>query len=142
MPKNEEIHQKYPFFRKGLNDFEAEWIACGCIYKDRKIEWKDYCDFVNLEYQKLIPHSVNRWLLLYPSLPSDASNVPSVTFVFHVHRQANCCSEKFFRNSLSELCLKTLRQLQSFLVAFNEQVQNIEKSKAPFVEDKKSKNMW
>jgi len=31
MIKNEEIHQKYHFFRKGLNDFEAEWITCGCI---------------------------------------------------------------------------------------------------------------
>jgi len=32
--------------------------------------------------------------------------------------------------------------LQSFLIAFNEQVQNIENSKASFVEDKKSKNMF
>jgi len=49
MLKNEEIRQKYPFFRKWLNDFEAEWIACGCIYKVRKWEWKDYCDFVDIE---------------------------------------------------------------------------------------------
>jgi len=31
MLKNEEIRQKYPFFRKGLNHFETEWITCGCI---------------------------------------------------------------------------------------------------------------
>jgi len=36
MLKNEEIRQTYPFFRKGLNDFEAEWIMCGCIYTVRK----------------------------------------------------------------------------------------------------------
>jgi len=36
MLKYEEIRQKYPFFRKGLNDFETEWITCGCIYKVRK----------------------------------------------------------------------------------------------------------
>jgi len=46
--------------------------------------------------------------------------------------------KRFFGNSLSEICL---RRLQSFLVAFNEQVQNIEKSKASCVEDRKSKNM-
>jgi len=46
--------------------------------------------------------------------------------------------KRFFGNSLSEICL---RHLQSFLVAFNEQVQNIEKSKASFLEDRKSKNM-
>jgi len=39
--------------------------------------------------------------------------------------------KRFFGNSLSELCL---RHFQSFLVAFNERVQNIEKSKASFVE--------
>jgi len=36
MLKSEEIHQKYPFFRKGLNDFEAEWITCSCICAVRK----------------------------------------------------------------------------------------------------------
>jgi len=38
MLKNEEIGQNYSFFRKGLNDFEAERITCGCIYKVRKRE--------------------------------------------------------------------------------------------------------
>jgi len=51
MLKNEEIRQKYPFFGKELNEFEAEWITCGCIYKVRKREWKDYCDFVDIENQ-------------------------------------------------------------------------------------------
>jgi len=52
MLKNEEIPQKCLFFRKGLNDFEAKWITCGCIYKVRKREWKDYCGFLDIEYQK------------------------------------------------------------------------------------------
>ena len=69
MLKNEEIRQKYPFLRKRLNDYEVEWITWGCIFKGRKREWKDYCDFVDIEYQKLISHSVTRWLSLYPSLP-------------------------------------------------------------------------
>jgi len=29
MLKNEESRQKYPLFKKRLNEFEAEWIACG-----------------------------------------------------------------------------------------------------------------
>ena len=66
---NEETHQKYPFFRKGLNDFEAGWITCGCICTVRKKEWKDYCDFVDIEYEKLISYGVTRWLSLYPSWP-------------------------------------------------------------------------
>ena len=69
MLKNEEIRQRYPFFRKGLNYFEAEWITCGCICTVGKEEWKDYCDFVDSGYQKLISRSVTRWLSLYRNLP-------------------------------------------------------------------------
>jgi len=50
--KNEEIRQKYSFFRKGLNYFEAEWITWDCICTVRKEEWKDYCDFANIAYTK------------------------------------------------------------------------------------------
>ena len=40
----------------------------------------------------------------------------------------------FFWKFSERTPFKTLRHLKSFLVAFNEQVQNIEKSKASFVE--------
>jgi len=40
----------------------------------------------------------------------------------------------FFWKLFERTLFKTLRHLQSFLVAFNEQVQNIEKFKASFVE--------
>jgi len=64
----------------------------------------------------------------------DASNAPSFTFILHVHRQDRCCSETFFWKFSERALYKTLRHLQSFLVAFNEQVQNIEKPKASSVE--------
>jgi len=57
------------FQKKGLNYFEAEWITYGCICAVRKEEWKDCCDFVDIEYQTLISRSVTRWLPLYRSLP-------------------------------------------------------------------------
>jgi len=66
-------------------------------------------------------------------LAKDASIVPSFKFILHVHRQANCCSETFFWKFFERI-LSTLRQLQSFVFAFIEQVQNIEKSKASVVE--------
>jgi len=143
MLKNEEIRQKYPFFRKGLNNFEAEWITCGYIYKVCRREWKDYCDFVNIEYQKLIAHSVTRCLSLYPTLPRILQMYPASHSYFMSIRKSTVVLKRFFESSLSELCLRLfkMRYLQSLLVASNEQVQNIEKSKASFVEDRKSKNM-
>ena len=36
MLKDEEIRQKYLFLKKGLNDFETEWIMFDCIHKVRK----------------------------------------------------------------------------------------------------------
>jgi len=48
MLKNEEIRQTHPFYRKGLNDFEAEWIKCGCSCAVRRKEWRDHCGFVDV----------------------------------------------------------------------------------------------
>jgi len=66
-------------------------------------------------------------------LAKDASIVPSFKSILHVHRQASCCSETFFWKFFDRI-LFTLRYLQSFLVAFIEQIQNIEESKASVVE--------
>ena len=87
MTKNEKISQKYPFFRKWLFYFEAEWVTCGCICKVCKREWKDYWDFVDIEYQKLISHSVTRWLSLYPSLPRMLHMYPASHSCFmYIHK--------------------------------------------------------
>jgi len=105
MLKSEEIRQKHSYFRKGLNDFEAEWIACGWICTVCKKELKGHCDFVDTEHQKLIPHSVTRWLSLYPRLPRmlqmylvSHSNIMSID-------KPTVVLKRFFGNSLSELCL-------------------------------------
>jgi len=106
MLQNEEIHQQYPLFSKGLNDFEDEWITCGCICTVRKKEWKDHCSFVDIECQKLISHSVIRWLSLYSSFPRMLQMYP-VSFLLHVHRQTTCWSETFFWKFSERTLFKT-----------------------------------
>jgi len=59
-------------------------------------------------------------------LAKAASIVPSFKFILHVHRQPNCCSETFFLKFSERILFNTLRHLQSFVVAFIEQVQNTE----------------
>jgi len=67
-------------------------------------------------------------------IAKSASILPRFKFIlFHVHRQANCCSETFLWKFFERI-LFALRHLQSFVVDFIEQVQNIEKSKASVVE--------
>ena len=105
MLKNKEILQKYPFFKKGLNDFEAEWTMCGCIYKIRR-EWKDDCGFVDIEYQKHIIHSGTKWLSLYPSLPRMLQMYPASHSYFMSIDKPTVVLKRFFGNSLSELCLR------------------------------------
>ena len=91
-----------------------------------------------LSTKKRIPHSVTRWLPRYLSLPRMLQMYPaSHSYLMSVDKPT-AVLKRFFGNSLSELCL---RQLRSFLVAFNEQVQNIKKSKTSFVEDRISRNM-
>ena len=116
-----------------LNYYEAEWATCICICTVRKEEWKDYCDFVDIEFQKLISRNVARRLSLYRGLsrmlrlsPDSNSSFLSIDKPTVI---LNVLFLKFF-----ERILFTLRRLQSFVVAFIEQVQNIEKSKASVVE--------
>jgi len=55
-----------------------------------------------------------------------------VKFILHVNRQARYCFEMYFWKFFERI-LFTLRHMQSFVVSFIEQVQNIEKSKASVV---------
>jgi len=100
MLKNEGIRQKYPFFRKGRNYFEAECITCGYICTVCKE--KKTIVTVDIEYQKLFSRSVTRWLSLYRNLPrmlplyptSNPYSIDKPTVVL----------KRFFGNSLSEFC--------------------------------------
>jgi len=91
------------FLRKGPNDFEAGCSPCGCICTVLTEEWKDYCDFVDNEHQKLLSHRVTRWLNhhfiiacqewfkcthLY-NHTSSSFRIHEQTIILHVQRQAN-----------------------------------------------------
>jgi len=97
-------NKKYPFLGKEPNDFEVEWITCGCIYKVRKRERKNLCDFMDIEYQKTISHSVTKWLSLYPSLPRMLQMHPASHSYFMSADKPTVGLKHFFGYSLRELC--------------------------------------
>ena len=79
MLKDEEIRQKYLFLKKGLNDFETEWIMFDCIHKVRKKSKKTIVilwTIVTIECQKLISHSITRWLLIINNNNSSIYKAP------------------------------------------------------------------
>jgi len=87
-------------------------------------------------YQKLISHSVINLLSLYPSLPMQRmlQMYPASHSYFMSIDRPTVVLKRFFWKFFQRTLFKRLRYLQSFLVAFNEKVQNIEMSKASFVE--------
>ena len=64
------------------------------IYTVCTEELKDYCVFVEIEYKKLLSHSVTRWLSFYPSLSRMIQMYPAMLFL--IHRQATCSFKIFF----------------------------------------------
>jgi len=65
---------------------------------------KDYCDFVEFEYQKLVTPSVTRWLYLSPSLPRMLQMYPSSHSWLMSIKKSTYVLKRFFGNFLSELC--------------------------------------
>jgi len=66
---------------------------------------KDYSNFVDIECQKRISHSITRWLSLYPSLPKMIQMYPaSHSYLMSIDKPT--VLKLFFGNYLSELCLR------------------------------------
>ena len=102
-----------------------------CIYTVRTGELKDYCNFVDTEYRKLLFHSVTRWLSFYPSSSRMLQMYPALQSYFTSIEKPPIVLKRFYKARLSKLYLK---HLQSCIAIFNEQVQNIERSKASIYE--------
>jgi len=79
---------------------------CDCICTVPRNEWKDFCDFVDIEHQKLISHSITRWLSLCPSLPRMLQMYPASHSYFMSIDKPTVILKRFSGNSLSELCLR------------------------------------
>ena len=108
-----------------------------CIYTVRTEELKDYCDFVDVEYQKLLSHCITRWLSLYPSISRMIDMFPALQSYFLSIAKSPVNLKQFYETPVSVLFLK---HLQSFVAVFNKQVQNIEQSKASINEVRSSLN--
>ena len=83
-----------------------------CIYTVRTEELKDYCDFVDGEYQKLLFHCITRWLSLYPSISRMIDMFPALQSYFLSIAKAPVNLKRFYESSVSVLYLKHLQCLE------------------------------
>lgn len=68
------------------------------IYAARVEKLKSFCEFVEVEYKKLLGHSKTRWLSLLPAVESHQC-VSSIEILLPVSGQVSCNIEGFFRKS-------------------------------------------
>ena len=96
------------------------------IYTVHTEQLKDYCVFVEIEFKKLLSHTMIRWLLLYPSLSRMIHMYPAIQSYFLSIDKPPVLLKHFFENSLSELYLK---HLQSFVDVFHKHTKTLNNQK-------------
>jgi len=117
---------------------ELRGVACTKFAK----ESVKTSDFVDTEFEKLIAHSITRWLSLILACQGCFKRTQ-----LRIYTSSPFTSQLMFWNVFLEIIwAKLIWDIKIFAIVsgcFNEQVQTIEKSKASFVEDRKSKNiLW
>ena len=101
------------------------------IYAVRTEELKSFCQFVEIEYKKVLSHSKTRFLSLGPHLTRVLEILPAFIAYFNSISKPPAVIAKFFKNPLHYLYLLFL---DSFLTVFHEGIQKIEKEKISVVE--------
>ena len=106
----------------GINQMSLDLESI--IYKIYQYFFHLYCSYreverllhVEIEYKKLLSHSVTRWLSLYSNLSRMIQMHPAMQSYFLSIDKLPVLQKHFFENSLSELYLK---HLQSFVAVFS-----------------------
>nr|XP_033948870.1 zinc finger protein 583-like [Pseudochaenichthys georgianus] len=107
------------------------------IYTVRTESLKEYCDFVDIEYRRMLSHSKTRWLSLFPGIEWMIQMFPALKAFFLSQQKPPIVIKKFFENEFSEIYLWHMHSLMS---AFHTHTQDMEKEKNSIMEVKKIMN--
>lgn len=75
------------------------------IYTVRVETLKEFCDFVNIEYQKMLAYSKTRWLALMPAVERILKMFPALQSYFLSNDKCPLILRNFFESPASELWL-------------------------------------
>ena len=105
------------------------------IYTVRTEQMKEYCDFVDIEYRKLLSHSKTRWLSLFPGITRLIQMFPALKSFFLSQDKPPTIIKAFFEHEFSEIYLW---HMHSLLIVFQCHIQEIERENNSVVEVLKS----
>ncbi len=77
------------------------------IYTVRTESLKDYCDFVDIEYRKLLSHSKTRWLSLFPGIERLLQIFPALRAYFLSQEKAPVMIRRSFEMNSAKFIFGT-----------------------------------
>jgi hypothetical protein len=104
------------------------------IYTVRTESLKEYCDFVDVEYRRMLSHSKTRWLSLFPGIERMLQMFPALKAFFLSQEKPPVMIKVFFENPFSEVYLWHMHSLMSI---FHCHIQEMEREDNSIMEIKK-----
>lgn len=95
------------------------------IYTVRTENLKEYCDFVDTEYRRMLSHSKSRWLSLFLGIESMLQMFPALKASFLSQQKPPIVIKKFFENDFSEIYLWHMLSLMSVFHTYIQQMEKI-----------------
>lgn len=94
------------------------------VYTVRTEALKDICEYIDVNYEKLLSHSKTRWLSLFPAVDRILKMYEPLKEYFLTTPAVPMIIKKFFENELAEIYLF---MVHSLMAAFQENILEIEK---------------
>ncbi|XP_053255097.1 uncharacterized protein LOC128418927 [Podarcis raffonei] len=88
------------------------------IYTVQTEQLKEYCEFVDTEYKKLLSHSKTRWLSLFPGVNRLIRVFPAVKAFILSQNNPPTVLKRFFEHAFSEVYLLHLQSLMSMFHSY------------------------
>uniref|UniRef100_A0A8C4T0E1 Uncharacterized protein n=1 Tax=Erpetoichthys calabaricus TaxID=27687 RepID=A0A8C4T0E1_ERPCA len=107
------------------------------IYTVRTESLKEYCDFVEIDYRRMLSHSKTRWLSLFPSIERMLQMFPALKAYFLSQQKPPIALKSFFENDFAEIYLWHMHTLMS---VFHTHIQEMEQENMSIMEVKKILN--
>lgn len=101
------------------------------IYTVRVESLKEFCDFVDIEYQQLLSHSKTRWLSLFPAIQRLTEMFPALRSFFLSQDKSPAVLKNFFMKPINEVYLW---HIQSVVGIFQNYISNLEKEENSLID--------